>query len=234
MAARTQPAHLPASTPVVECGEPLVDLRRVGGIAFGPPPECPETEPYYTLVRRTVYEKLLRVQDRLPNGWCLRLYEGLRSLQVQQAMFDQEQQRVRARQPDLSPEDTHASACRLVSPVTHWDGNPNVPFHATGGAVDVELLDANGVLVEMGMAIRDWATVLPDWCLPRCPGLPKVVQGHRDLLAVSMAQEGFMPYAHEWWHFSYGDTYWACYSGRQAAIYGPCTSEMVAQASGGS
>jgi D-alanyl-D-alanine dipeptidase len=36
-----------------------------------------------------------------------------------------------------------------------------------------------------------------------------------------MSTAGFLNYPTEWWHFSYGDRYWALDTGEQTAIYGP-------------
>jgi D-alanyl-D-alanine dipeptidase len=38
------------------------------------------------------------------------------------------------------------------------------------------------------------------------------------LLVTAMTSVGFVNYAHEWWHYSYGDRYWA-YATDSAAIY---------------
>ena len=32
---------------------------------------------------------------------------------------------------------------------------------------------------------------------------------------------GFVNYPTEWWHWSYGDRYWALTTGAAAALYGP-------------
>jgi len=36
-----------------------------------------------------------------------------------------------------------------------------------------------------------------------------------------MTVAGFVNYPTEWWHWSYGDRYWAYATHRSAAIYGP-------------
>ncbi|MCK6437211.1 MAG: hypothetical protein L6Q58_09590 [Rivicola pingtungensis] len=35
-----------------------------------------------------------------------------------------------------------------------------------------------------------------------------------------MAAAGLVNYPQEWWHFSYGDQYWACVTGCAQARYG--------------
>lgn len=220
----------PAETPIQECGEPLVNIQLAGGLDFGPPPECPETKADYCLLRREVYRKLLRVQESLPKPFRLRLYEGLRSQEVQSLLFEQEKHRVRKRSPHLSPETVHAEATVLVSPVVHWDGTKNTPPHSTGGAVDVEIVDGEGTVIDYGMEIRDWSVVDPALCAPFYPSLTEVAKRNRIYLAKLMEREDFVPYEYEWWHFSYGDQYWAYRKGYPFARHGSCTPEMIAAA----
>jgi D-alanyl-D-alanine dipeptidase len=221
----------PTSLKIRECNDPLVDIRTSAGLLFGPPPECPETEPEYCLVRREVYLRLLRVQQSLPRCYRLRVYEGLRNLGVQALLFEQEKQRVRMRCPRLTEKQVHAEASILVSPVVNWDGSANVPSHSTGGAVDIEIVDASGKVIDFGMEIREWSSVPPELCAPNPVSLTEVAARNRRILASSMEQGGFVNYQHEWWHFSYGDQYWAARHNHAHAIYGPCSAEMISAAS---
>lgn len=216
--------------PLYECGEPLIDIRKDGKLAFGPPPECPETEPHYGLMRVGVYRKILRAQSNLPHGLRFRLYEGLRSLDIQAMLFDEEKGRVSIREPHLSPADVHAKATLLVSSVLHFDGSKNTPPHSTGGAVDLEIIDATGAVIDFGMEIKDWTSVPPEFCAPAHPRLGQRASDNRSLLAQVMLQQGFVRFASEWWHFSHGDLYWANHGGHEAAIYGSCTLDMISNA----
>ena len=74
--------------PVVECHELLVDIKMFNDLCYGLPPECALTANHYTKMRSTVYNKLLIAQDSLPSGLKFKLYEGYRSLEVQQLLFD--------------------------------------------------------------------------------------------------------------------------------------------------
>ncbi|QIL69113.1 M15 family metallopeptidase [Diaphorobacter sp. HDW4B] len=146
---------------------------------------------------------------------------------MQSLLFDQEKRRVRERSPHLSPEAVHAEATALVSPVVHWDGTKNTPPHSTGGAVDVEIVDGHGKVLDYGMEIRDWSVVEPALCAPLCPSLTEAARCNRSQLAQLMEREGFAAYEHEWWHFSYGDQYWAHRKGHSVAQYGSCTLDMI-------
>lgn len=207
--------------PIHECGEPLVDVRREGGLLYGPPPERPETEPDYCWLRRGVYERLLRVQASLPAGLKLRLYEGLRSLEIQAWLFEEEKRRVALAHPQLSPQQVHEQATVLVSPPVHWDGTRNIPPHSTGGAVDIEIVDEHGRVIDFGMEVKDWIAVPAELCETRHAGLTDAAQANRLLLCDAMEAQGFVNYVREWWHYSYGDRYWAWLRGKRHAIYGP-------------
>jgi zinc D-Ala-D-Ala dipeptidase len=44
---------------------------------------------------------------------------------------------------------------------------------------------------------------------------------HRDILASAMTAAGLVNYPAEWWHWSYGDRYWAFQADRGTALYEP-------------
>lgn len=214
----TDPAVL--AIPIEECFEAMIDVKKQDVLAFGPPPECEATQNDYTKMRKTVFEKLCAVQASLPNGYRLRLYEGYRSLEVQKMLFDNEYARVKVRYPNESPAFLFHETTRLVSPVVNFDGSMNIPAHNTGAAVDVEILDENGELLDMGMACKEWIEVNPDLCLTHYQNISEQVKANRTLLLSAMQAQGFVNYATEWWHFSYGDRYWAFHTKETNAIYG--------------
>ena len=207
--------------PIEECGEPLVDVRKEGGLLYGPPPETPETAPDYCWIRRTVYEKLLAVQATLPAGLNLRLYEGLRSADVQHQLFEEEKARVALAHPDFSEPQVHLEASHLISPPLLLDGTPNIPPHSTGAAVDIEIVDASGRVIDFGMEAKDWVGVDAEFCATRYEGISDAAKANRLMLCELMEAQGFVNYVREWWHYSYGDRYWAWRSGKPKAIYGP-------------
>ena len=206
--------------PIMESNEPLIDIRDYNNLQYGPPPECSLTEKYYTKVRKTVFEKLCQAQTNLPKGWYFRLYEGFRSLQVQQSLFEHEYKRVVARYPNETDKFHFHEATRIVSPVINFDGSQIIPAHNTGGAVDIEVITEGSQLIDMGMAAKDWCNVDPEICLTDCKLISKTAQHNRKLLLEIMQDQGFINYSTEWWHFSYGDRYWAHHQPIKQAIYG--------------
>ena len=43
-------------------------------------------------------------------------------------------------------------------------------------------------------------------------------------LAAALEGAGLVNYPTEWWHWSYGDRYWAYATGAERALYGPLTT----------
>lgn len=205
--------------PIKECSEPLVDIKNEQRLAYGPPPECELTKDDYTYLRKTVYEKLLKAQDDLPNGWRFRLYDGFRSLEVQEILFNDIYSKTKNRYPGASKEHIFRESTRLVSPVINSDGTVNIPAHNTGAAVDIEIIDKDGSLIDMGMTAADWRDVDPEYCLTACKLISPTAQLNRKQLYEIMTHHGFINYPTEWWHFSYGDRFWAYHTNAEYALY---------------
>ena len=52
-------------------------------------------------------------------------------------------------------------------------------------------------------------------------GIGASARAHRVLLASVLGGAGLVNYPTEWWHWSFGDRYWALMTGADAAVYGP-------------
>lgn len=214
-----------SSISIRENNEPLIDLKEQQELAYGPPPDTPLTQNDYTKLRKTVYEKLCLAQKQLPDGWKFKIYEGLRSLSVQKILFDEHYNNLRLKNSNKSEEELFKEACLLVAPVSLFKGATNVPPHSTGGAVDLEVINSNGNLIDFGMTIKDWYKVDPDICETYSQKISaEAIQNRKTLLDI-MNKHDFVNYPREWWHFSYGDRLWAFLKGRQEAIYDGITLE---------
>lgn len=212
------------SIPIRENNEHLVDLKEQQELAYGPPPETPLTQNDYTKLRKTVYEKLCLAQQQLPHGWKFRIYEGLRSLNVQKILFDEHLNNLKLRSSNTSEEELFNEASLLIAPVSFFKGTPNIPPHSTGGAVDLEIIDLNGSLIDFGMAIKDWYKVDPDICETYSQNISDEVFQNRKILLDIMYEHEFVNYPREWWHFSYGDRLWAFLREKKEAIYAGITT----------
>ena len=70
------------------------------------------------------------------------------------------------------------------------------------------------------MTAHDWSKVNSELCMTHSKIISKEAQNNRKLLLTILEQQGFINYPNEWWHFSYGDRYWAYYQSDKQAIYG--------------
>jgi zinc D-Ala-D-Ala dipeptidase len=206
--------------PIIENQEPLVDVRQLGGLQIGPSPEI-DDNPDYTFMRKSVYDRLLDAQALLPDGIEFCLYEGYRSLELQKILFEERYRRVKVQYPAYSHEELFLETTRLVSPIKHLDGRMNIPPHATGGAIDVYLVDSDGNALDMGMHPKDWmGDITGILSLTQSSVISAQAQAHRHMMSDALQRVGFANYPNEYWHWSYGDCYWAYMMQRTHAIYG--------------
>lgn len=87
-------------------------------------------------------------------------------------------------------------------------------------ALDLTLVDADGVELDMGGAVNGHRTGDEKYCPLDASGLSDEARHNRNLLARAMGG-AIVNYPTEWWHWSYGDRYWALISKTDSAIYGP-------------
>lgn len=211
------------SIPTKECFEPLVNLKTERGFKVVKSPDYLDKETEYSFVRRSVADRLLRAQSLLKDGIFIRLFEGLRSINVQHREFYEQYNRVKNSNRDMSDFEIFSETTKLVSPVINFDGTMNTPTHSTGAAVDVDLVDSNGDPLDLGMEIKDWNVVDPSICATHADNISSEAINNRKMLLDVMQSAGFINYFTEWWHYSYGDRYWAYQTGADFAIFGVAT-----------
>ncbi|MGW0823638.1 hypothetical protein [Streptomyces sp. NPDC002845] len=90
--------------------------------------------------------------------------------------------------------------------------------HETGAAADLTLCTMDGVELWLGPEGPHTA-VAPSRAA--CPPLDPVAVEHRRSLGDALSFAGLTNYPDVWWHWSYGDRYWAHLYGSDHARYGP-------------
>jgi D-alanyl-D-alanine dipeptidase len=211
--------HRVLAIPVVDNQERLINLVNQTEIAFGPSPEIPHNTDY-THIRATVYDRLKEAQVLLPQGLFFCVYEGYRSLKLQQYLFVTHYINIQHANPNLKHEQIFKETTKLVSPVINLDSTHNIPPHSTGAAIDIYLIDAQGKPVDMGILVQDWMKDL-DGALS-CMHSKKIstqAQEYRKIMADALECVGFINYPTEYWHWSYGDRYWAFVGNFEKALY---------------
>jgi D-alanyl-D-alanine dipeptidase len=170
------------------------------------------------------------LEERIP-GARLKLFDCFRPKGVQIYMRDRTfKEYAGEMQLDLMTmsEDDRAAVWRRVDAL--WarpsdDSSCPTP-HSTGGAVDVTYVGDDGVEVDMGSSLDESsARILPAHYDGREDVPSKTFADRRELLRDVMESAGFTRLSHEWWHFSYGDQFWALIESLRtgenvAAIYG--------------
>jgi D-alanyl-D-alanine dipeptidase len=200
--------------------EAMVDFKQQKDIVYGPSPEIPNNMDY-THVRKTVYEKLKQAQALLPKGLHFCLYEGYRSLSLQKMLFDNRYAKVQKQHPQWSHEQVFTETTKLVSPVVNLDGSKNIPPHSTGGAIDVYLLNDKGEAIDMGIHPKDWIEDSDGGVSATAShAISAAAQKNRQIMTEVLLAVGFVNYPTEYWHWSYGDRYWAYHQEQVLAIYG--------------
>ena len=206
--------------PIIDNQEPMINLVDQTALRYGPSPEIANNTDY-TKMRKSVYEKLLILQERLPNGIDVCLYEAYRSLALQQLLFDERMALLNEKHIDWSKEALFIECTKMVSPVINWDGSQNIPPHSTGGAIDIYLVDEKGRALDMGIHPRDWMQDVDGVLSPtNSPLISDTARHNRLLLSQLLTELDFVNYPTEYWHWSYGDRYWAYVKNATHAIYG--------------
>lgn len=179
---------------VVDCGDELVRWRG-------------------KIVRSSVAARLNDAEERLPEGYSIKLLEGWRGETEQRAIRAAAREAVLAQNPSLSGEALDRAIARFAA---------GESGHKTGGAVDVRLLfhgepvSCGSEYLEFGPGTASFSRLAPE------------AARNRTLLHRAMQEAGFANYPAEWWHFSYGDCLWAAYRGKSRAIYGATNLSAIA------
>ncbi|MFZ9230155.1 MAG: M15 family metallopeptidase, partial [Prochlorococcaceae cyanobacterium] len=227
--------------PIRDCGEPL-QLLPEALLRIEPHPYVAAGAPYGEQaspfrLRSGVIERLLEAQRWLQGQQPvlrLAIFDAWRPLVVQRYMVEfsiVSECEARGLDPTVMSAERDAVVAdvgRFWAPPSDDPATP--PPHSTGAAVDLTLVDADGVVVAMGSEIDALGAVSePDHYLEVAELLPDGDQrrqallwhGHRQLLGEAMAAAGFVRHPNEWWHFSWGDQLWAWRHGpARQACYG--------------
>lgn len=155
-------------------------------------------------VRASIASRLHRVASSLPEGFGLAVFDGWRSLDLQQALFDDAYE-----VPGLPPGFVAAA-----------DPDPQAPPpHLTGATVDLTLTFDRQPLA-LGTGFDDFTDAAHADSLEHSAGIARDL---RRLLFHAMRTEDFVVLHCEWWHFEHGTRYWAAVTGG-APTMGPARS----------
>lgn len=201
-----------AVIPVVECGETLVDVRRTSSLLVDARKQDPAGA--FAYLREGVLERLLKAQAVLPQGLRLLFVEGYRPLSLQREYFQEYASQLRVAHAEWSDERIRSATSRYVSP-------PDIAPHSAGAAVDLTLADAGGRELDLGTRMNADPEESKGACYTQAANISEEAHANRQLLGAALTAAGLVNYPTEWWHWSFGDRYWALVTGESAACYGP-------------
>ncbi|WP_264925587.1 M15 family metallopeptidase [Streptomyces sp. A012304] len=201
-----------AATHVVDNGEPLVDTREIAALRVDT--RQADDDGSYAHVRADVMRRLLIAQRSLPRGVRLLVVEGFRPPALQSSYFDTYADAMRAAHPGASPDRIRELTSAYISP-------PEVAPHVSGGAVDLTLCTDDGVELCLGTEVNATPEESGGGCRTAAANISAEARANRELMCRAMTAAGFVNYPTEWWHWSYGDRYWALITEAPNAKYGP-------------
>ena len=193
-----------ARIPVRDNGERLVALDWISGPAAGAA----------RLVRAGLADRLAAAQQALPDGITLHLSEGFRRASQQQAIISSYRALLRRERPAAPDAELSRLTSRYVAPLA-------VAPHVAGAAVDLTLADAGGHPLPLGCALDATPEESDGACYFASPGISAEARRNREMLRRALGGAGLVNYPTEWWHWSFGDRYWAYRTGAGQACYGP-------------
>ncbi len=189
-------------------------------LKFSPHPYLSKNAPYKNIspfyVREDVHRRLslaAKYLDDIKKGYRLKIFDAYRPLEVQEFMINYDKERISQEKYQTAFVKLNAEQEKEVTKVVETFWSPmgketvlNPPPHATGGALDLTIVDENGKELEMGTEIdelneRSYSDYYKD-----SPHL--TYEKNRKLLYTVMSHTGFTQLPTEWWHFSYGDQIW--------------------------
>lgn len=176
-------------------------------------------------VRKEVYEMLLMAKDYLPEGIQFKILDGWRPLSLQKELYQVYSERILDKfgMENASEEEKRKLISNFVS---EPGGNPDFPpVHTTGGAVDLTLVDENGDELDMGTAFDAFSASAYTAFFE--DGSNIQVRDNRRILYHAMTKAGFTNLPSEWWHYDYGDRFWANYCHKPAIYRGVFTKEEM-------
>jgi zinc D-Ala-D-Ala dipeptidase len=198
--------------PAIDSGEPLVDLYTRGISAQG-----------RQFVRETLADRLAVADSFLPTGVRLHVVEGLRAIESQQEIYAGYKAELVELNPGISDAEVHVLASRFVSPV-------EVAPHVAGAAVDLTLVGEHDPF-DLGTPIDATPEQSNGACFFAATNISREARTNRALLADVLTSSGLVNYPTEWWHWSFGDRYWAFVEGREHALYEPAKAPELSSIS---
>ncbi|UOQ83765.1 M15 family metallopeptidase [Gracilibacillus salinarum] len=175
-------------------------------------------------LRQSVLDLLAKAARQLPKGYQFVIWDGYRPFDVQKEIYDQYFNKIQQQFPDHPSSVWHEKTKLFVSYPSIDERKP-AP-HITGGAVDLTIRNEKKQLLDFGTAFDDFTEKANTAYFEKLASGQKLskqeqtILENRRLLYYLLKDVGFTNFHQEWWHFDYGDQWWAQQAGYAVAKYG--------------
>ena len=161
----------------------------------------------FLAARITVVKMLIQAEEMLPENLHFKIYDAYRPIAVQQALWDYFKEEKTKENPNLSDDEINRITSYCVSYPSYDILNPSL--HNTGGAIDLTIIDENGIELDMGCGFDDFTEkAWTDYYEKN--NIDENIKNNRRLLYNVMLAAGFTNLPSEWWHYDFGDNAWSC------------------------
>jgi len=172
-------------------------------------------------IRKEVWERIKRavsyLQKETQGTATLKITDAFRPLERQRIYFNELMRETQEKQG--------LEGSELWEYVTQFVADPNrCPPHSTGGALDCTVTHVKtGNDYDMGSPMNSASDASFTWD----DHIQMTAQKNRQLLYTAMRKAGCVNLPTEWWHYSYGDQYWAIFEKQKYALYGSKETVLV-------
>lgn len=176
-------------------------------------------------VRKEVYDMLFEAAKLLPKGFKFRILDAWRPFALQRELYEVYSIKIidTFGLQNLLEEQQKKTISKFVSePIANRDVPP---VHTTGGAIDITIIDDNGIELDMGTKFDAFTDKTHTAYFEN--GMNDSIRDNRRLLYGIMTKVGFTNLPSEWWHYDYGDRFWAFYRKKPAIYRGVFTKEEI-------
>lgn len=175
----------------------------------------------FCYARESIIERLINATNYLPHGYQFLIKEAYRPLSRQKKSFEEALNYYKTQYPLKEDEEVYKLTCQYVAPV-------KVAGHPSGGAIDITLLK-DKIEVDMGTEFNEIPTEPENLTYLHSAYVGEIAKVNRKILIDCMEGVGFVNYPPEWWHWSYGDCYWALVNNCDALYSATDEEEIISK-----
>lgn len=204
--------------PIEENKDPMVNLKHYPFVLAPMYYEWDLSDSPDLWVRKTIADKLVQIQkDHLESlDRKFKIWDPWRSRIVQNNIYQKFWDELSEEHPEWDEE-------RLIHEVgifvTKADNPKRIPPHATGGSIDLTVVEADGSEMDFGTVFDHFG---PEAAIGYFEDNNEnnTARDNQRWLHEIMTENGFGVYEDEWWHFDFGNQLWALTTGKDKALFG--------------